>query len=121
VSTTNVLCPSQEEFNLPAYSWYPAPLKRYCERLSITRKPSLANHAKYPAVNWFSFYELRAFLQPLNFHSLDRFDLVDVAQKGALSRVILAIVRTVPVVRLLAYVVTPSTYLVAVKSTAKCR
>src|SRR5688572_8580604 len=28
VSTTNFLCPRQQEFELPLYSWYPAPVKR---------------------------------------------------------------------------------------------
>ena len=27
LSTTNAMCPVQSEFNLPMYSWYPAPLK----------------------------------------------------------------------------------------------
>ena len=42
LSTTNVLRPRQEEFNLPLYSWYPGPLKRYCERLAMTTRPALA-------------------------------------------------------------------------------
>ncbi|MEO6747909.1 MAG: class I SAM-dependent methyltransferase, partial [Caldimonas sp.] len=36
LSTTNRLCPKQQEFALPIYSWYPAWLKRHCERLSTT-------------------------------------------------------------------------------------
>src|SRR5205807_1840429 len=74
ISTTNVLCPLQEEFNLPAYSWYPTSLKRHCERLAVTTRQSLANHAKYPAVNWFSFYSLRDWLTALDFKCYDRFD-----------------------------------------------
>ena len=53
LSTTNVLCPKQMEFELPLYSWYPGFVKRKVERLSVTSHPHLANHAKYPAVNWF--------------------------------------------------------------------
>ena len=56
VSTTNVLCPVQSEFNLPLYSWYPSFVKRRYERLAVTTRPAIANYAKYPAVNWFTFY-----------------------------------------------------------------
>ena len=33
LTTSNKLCPFQQEFNLPLYSWYPNLLKRYFERL----------------------------------------------------------------------------------------
>ena len=115
LSTTNVLCPLQEEFNLPAYSWYPAPLKRYCERLAVTTRPGLANYAKYPAVHWFSFYGLRRFLAPMGFECLDRFDLMDTASKGAQVRHLVSMVRRVPLLRLMAHFATPGTYLIAIK------
>ena len=60
-STTNKLCPAQQEFTLPLYSWYPRFLKRYFEHLAITTRPEIAGYAKYPAVNWFSFYQLRQY------------------------------------------------------------
>jgi ubiquinone/menaquinone biosynthesis C-methylase UbiE len=41
------LCPFQQEFNLPLYSWYPNFLKRYFERLAVTTRPKLANYVKY--------------------------------------------------------------------------
>ncbi|HQT26446.1 MAG TPA: class I SAM-dependent methyltransferase, partial [Burkholderiales bacterium] len=47
LSTTNVLCPVQQEFTLPFYSWYPSFLKRRYEKLSVTTRPELANYAKY--------------------------------------------------------------------------
>src|SRR5262245_22919763 len=43
LSTTNWLCPVQDEFNLPLYSWYPAPLKRGIEKLAVTTRPELGN------------------------------------------------------------------------------
>ena len=116
LSTTNVLCPRQEEFNLPMYSWYPGSLKRYCERLAMTTRPALASYATYPAVNWFSFYGLRDFLKPLGFRCLDRFDLIDTANKGGLAQFIVTMLRAIPLLRFLGHVATPSTYLVAVKS-----
>ena len=116
LSTTNVLCPVQEEFHLPMYSWYPRSLKRYCERLAKTTKPHIAGYAKYPAVHWFSFYSLRAFLEPLGFRCLDRFDLVDPAEKGSLPRLALALIRTARPIRFLGHVATPYTHMAAVKS-----
>jgi 2-polyprenyl-6-hydroxyphenyl methylase/3-demethylubiquinone-9 3-methyltransferase len=116
LSTTNVLCPKQQEFNLPLYSWYPGPLKRYCERLAVTTRPAIANYAKYPAVHWFSFYGLRDFLEPLGFRCLDRFDLIDTAGTGGLAQFIVTVLRGVPLLRFFGHVATASTYLVAVKS-----
>lgn len=116
LSTTNKLCPIQQEFNLPLYSWYPAILKRYFERLAVTRRPQLANYAKYPAVNWFTFYRLRRVLAERGFASLDRFDVMDLSKKGALAKGMVGAVRKAPALRWLAHVATSGTVVVAVKS-----
>lgn len=117
LSTTNVLCPKQQEFNLPLYSWYPPPLKRHCERLATTTRPSIANYARYPAVNWFSYYGLRDFLRPLGFlRCLDRFDVMDAATKGPLQQTVVRALRGSSLLRFLGHVATPATVLVAVKS-----
>ncbi|HSV13894.1 MAG TPA: class I SAM-dependent methyltransferase [Tepidisphaeraceae bacterium] len=116
VSTTNVLCPRQQEFNLPLYSWYPSALKRYCERLAVTSRPSIANYARYPAVNWFSYYALRDFLAPLGFRCLDRFDIVDEAAKTPAQARVVRAIRKSALLRFAAHVATPSLALVAVKS-----
>jgi len=116
LSTTNVLCPIQQEFNLPLYSWYPAPLKRKLERAATTSWPSIANYAKYPAVHWFSYYGLRKFLLPLGFRCFDRFDVIDVATKGAMTRRMLKAIRASSLLRVLAHVATPGVSIIAVKS-----
>jgi 2-polyprenyl-6-hydroxyphenyl methylase/3-demethylubiquinone-9 3-methyltransferase len=116
LSTSNWLCPVQQEFNLPCYSWYPPFLKRYYERRAVTDRPDLANYAKYPAVNWFSVYGLRAYLEPRGFACLDRFDLVDVSDKGKAAQLVLMMLRNLPPLRLLGHVMTPYTVLVARKS-----
>ena len=116
MTTSNKLCPFQQEFNLPLYSWYPNSLKRYFERLAVTTRPQLANYAKYPAVNWFSFYGLRATLSQYGFMSLDRFDLVDVSNKGFVSQWMIRAIRGFPVLRWLAHVSTEGTILMAVKN-----
>ncbi|HXF76425.1 MAG TPA: class I SAM-dependent methyltransferase [Methylomirabilota bacterium] len=116
LTTTNKLCPLQQEFNLPLYSWYPAPLKRHCERLATTTHPEWVNFAKYPAVNWFSFYSLRAFLTPLGFDCRDRFDLIEAPQNPAFKRGVLAAVRRSKMLRRLAHMLTRSTIVAAVKT-----
>jgi 2-polyprenyl-6-hydroxyphenyl methylase/3-demethylubiquinone-9 3-methyltransferase len=116
LSTTNVLCPKQQEFNLPMYSWYPGPLKRYCERLAVSTRPGIANYATYPAVNWFSFYGLREYLKPLGFDCLDRFALIDVSAKGKLAAAIVRLMQQWSLPNFLGHVATSGTYLIAVKS-----
>jgi 2-polyprenyl-3-methyl-5-hydroxy-6-metoxy-1,4-benzoquinol methylase len=115
VSTTNMLCPIQQEFTLPAYSWYPNLVKRHFERLAITTHPEFANHAKYPAVNWFTPYGLRVDLASRGFDSFDRFDLVDVDKKGKLAKQTIASVRALPLLRFLAHVCTSGTTILGVK------
>ncbi len=117
LSTTNFLCPKQDEFALPLYSWYPSALKRYFERLAVTSHPRLAGYAKYPAVNWFSFYSLRTYLRPFGLKCLDRFDLVDIDKKQRGAKLLVTAARQFPLLRLFGHMATPGTYLIAVKST----
>ena len=114
-STTSTLCPVQHEFNLVGYAWYPAPLKRYFERLAVTTRPELANYAKYPAVNWFDPYGLGRELKRRGFSVLDRFDLVDVSGKSGMAKLVIGSIRALPPLRLLAHMCTPGTYLLGVK------
>jgi 2-polyprenyl-6-hydroxyphenyl methylase/3-demethylubiquinone-9 3-methyltransferase len=115
INTSSKLCPKQQEFNLPLYGWYPHRLKRYFEHRAITDRPDLANYAKYPAVNWFSVYGLRDYLEPQGFQCLDRFDLIDTTDKGAAARLVLSLLRSLPPLRLLGHLVTPYTLVVARK------
>lgn len=114
VSTTNRLCPVQHEFTLPLYSWYPAPLKRHYERLAVTTRPELANYAAYPAVNWFTYFQLRDVLSRFGMQAYDRFDSMDARQR-LLRRLALTVIRRIPPVRRLAHVFSPSTALIARK------
>jgi 2-polyprenyl-6-hydroxyphenyl methylase/3-demethylubiquinone-9 3-methyltransferase len=117
MSTTNRLCPVQQEFNLPLYGWYPGPVKRLCERLAKTTHPRLANYAEYPAVNWFSYYGLRGVLTKAGFECMDRFDLIDTAHKRATISAVVHAIRKVPPLRWLAHVATPGTTILAIKRT----
>ncbi len=115
LSTNNVLCPKQQEFDLPLYSWYPAPLKRHYEKLSVTTRPELVNHAQYPAVNWFSFYSLRRAFARLGMSTQDRFDAMNVDSKGTLNRVLISAIRALPPLRFVAHVFTPYTTVIVTK------
>jgi 2-polyprenyl-6-hydroxyphenyl methylase/3-demethylubiquinone-9 3-methyltransferase len=115
LTTTNRLCPVQQEFNLPLYSWYPSRIKRRYERLASTTRPDLANFARYPAVTWFTFYSLRDVLARSGFQSLDRFDVMAARKKSGLPRWAVAAVRAVPPLRWLGHVCTPGTGILAIK------
>lgn len=115
LSTTNQLCPSQQEFTLPAYSWYPKKLKHHYERLSTSTRPELANYAKYPAVNWFTYYQLRNYLQARSFTCLDRFDIAAATDRGFMRNTLLATIKALAPLRFLGQVATPGTILFAQK------
>ena len=116
LSTTNKLCPVQHEFGLPGYSWYPSSLKHRYERLAVTTRPELVNHAKYPAVNWFSYYGLRRYLGERGFQCLDRFDVAALGPDGSAGKLALALIRATPATRWLAHACTPYTAVFAQKN-----
>lgn len=115
LSTSNLLCPKQQEFTLPLYSWYPAPLKRYCVRLARTTHPHIAGYATYPAVHWFTFYQLRNHLRSFGMRCYDRFDMVDLAAQGRVGRAAIGAVRAVAPLRWGAHVLTPYLSLLAIR------
>jgi ubiquinone/menaquinone biosynthesis C-methylase UbiE len=117
ISTTSKLCPAQDEFRLPAYGWYPPPLKRYFERRAVTDWPAVVNHAKYPAVHWFSAYQLGHYLREGGCdETFDRFDVMDTANKSPKVRAAMAVVRNFPPARFLGHVCTPYTLVVGRKA-----
>jgi 2-polyprenyl-6-hydroxyphenyl methylase/3-demethylubiquinone-9 3-methyltransferase len=115
LTTTNRLCPLQAEFNLPLFSWYPTKIKRHYEAIANTTRPEIVNYATYPAVNWFSFFDLRSWMGERGFYSHDRFDVMELKSKGRLNRGLVSIIRSVPMIRYLAHVATPGTMLLAIK------
>jgi len=115
LATNNVIWPLQQEFNLPLYSWYPAPLKRHFEHRARTAQPSLANFATYPAVNWFTYYGLRRSLGQIGFDCLDRFELINVAEKTGVKKLIISMIRAIPPFRWLAVLCAPSLMLLGIK------
>ncbi|CAA9890962.1 conserved hypothetical protein [Candidatus Methylobacter favarea] len=115
ISTSNKLCPKQQEFNLPFYSWYPAVVKRYCENLARTTRPDIAGYAKYPAVNWFSYYQLRKEFLDMGMASFDRFDIIDYNNKPSYQKIIIKFIRNNQVLRWLGHVASPGLSMLAIK------
>lgn len=115
ISTANKLCPKQQEFNLPLYSWYPAALKRYFENLARTTHPEIAGYAKYPAVNWFSYYQLRKQFLTMGMETLDRFDIMDIDNKPAYQQFVVKLIKQHPILRWLGHVATPGLSILAIK------
>lgn len=116
ISTSNKLCPVQQEFSLPLYSWYPGFLKRHYEQLAVTTRPEIAGYAKYPAVNWFSFFSLQRYLRPLGFVCQDRFAMMETRNKSLAVRLARQLVLAFPPLRLLAHMATPYTVVLARKT-----
>jgi 2-polyprenyl-6-hydroxyphenyl methylase/3-demethylubiquinone-9 3-methyltransferase len=116
VSTTNVLNPMQDEFELPLYSWYPGFLKRRYERLAVTTRPELVNHAKYPAVHWFTFFGLKRYLNARGMQCIDHFEVISSEGRPMLQRWALSAIRTFPPLKWLGLAATPATRLYAVKT-----
>lgn len=119
LSTTSKLCPLQQEFTLPLYPWYPASLKRWCVKKSLTSHPQWANHARYPAVNWFSYYGLRDWLAERGLTSLDRFDVLARKPLSPAARAMVRAIRAFPPLRFLAHVVTEGSIVWAFKEPAR--
>lgn len=115
LSTTNKLCPKQQEFNLPGYSWYPASIKRRIVDLSRSRYPKLAGYATYPAVNWFTPYELKAELAKRDFASYDRFDLLRLDSNQGMKGRIASIAADFGPAKWLGHVMTPYSRVIGVK------
>lgn len=116
LSTTNTLCPTQDEFNLPLYSWYPAPVKRRYERLAVTSRPEIANYAKYPAVNWFTYYSLRDALYERGFDRfLDRLDMIELRVADTSRASVAKWLQRIPLARFGCQLATPNSMILAFK------
>ena len=89
------------EFNLPAYGWYPRPLKRWCERKAVTTHRHWVEHARYPAVNWFTYFSLSRWLRVRGFRTFDRFDMLSRRPLSTSARAAVDAVRALPPLRVL--------------------
>lgn len=119
LSTTNWICPVQQEYSLPLYSWYPGPVKRICERAATSSHPHWVNYATFPAVNWFSYYQLKREMKEHGFKTLDRFDIYANGSASSVKRALAFFVSRLPPARLLAQTITPYSLVVAIKTCAE--
>jgi len=111
LSTTNRLCPVQQEFTLPGYSWYPSPIKRRCEKMAVTTHGQWVRHTTFPAVHWFSYYQLRDYLDARGVSSRDRFDVME-TRGSTLRRAVVGAIQSNAPLRWMAHVMTPYTMVV---------
>ena len=115
LSTSNRLCPRQQEFSLPLYSWYPTAIKKWCERKAVTTHPEWVSHARYPAVNWFTYYELQKWFAQRGLRTLDRFDVLARRPLNNWKRFVVGAIRRSPPLRLLGHAMTEGTTVWAIK------
>lgn len=114
LSTTNLLCPVQNEFNLPLYSWYPPFLKRRCEKLAVTTHRDWVSHTAYPAVHWFTFWGLKDFLATRGVTCFDRFDLAAEDSASKIRRMVFRMITRLPPLRVAAYFLVAGTIVAGV-------
>jgi 2-polyprenyl-6-hydroxyphenyl methylase/3-demethylubiquinone-9 3-methyltransferase len=115
ISTTNRLCPSQSEFDLPLYSWYPDSLKKKYEKLAVTTRPEIVSHAKYPAVNWFTFASLSHAFAERGMQPRSRFEVVDAGSRSGAQKAVLGLLKRSRFARWMTEWVTPFTIVYGVK------
>jgi len=118
LSTTNTLCPRQDEFRLPFYSWYPGVLKRKFAMLAQTTWPGIAGYATYPAVNWFSYPGLLGYLKAMGLTPYDRFQLAAIRGITGWKGSSVNWIAEHPLARRLAYFACSSSVVLAVKRPA---
>lgn len=118
--TANRWHPFTREINhFPFYPWVPDRLKRVILSHVMERRPGLVNYTEFPAVNWFTYEQLRAFLEPMGYEVKTRLDLIDPARLTGWKRAVasrLLPVRRMRLVRILYYLYAPDVSVYAVKS-----
>ena len=118
LSTTNLLCPVQQEFDLPGYSWYPRFLKKHFEHVAVTTRPELVNYATHPAVHWFTYYQLRKYLGRHGLVALDRFEMIDSSQMTTFKKVVVSALKSSAILRFLGHIATSYTVVFAYRDPA---
>jgi 2-polyprenyl-3-methyl-5-hydroxy-6-metoxy-1,4-benzoquinol methylase len=115
LTTTNALCPVQNEFTLPLYSWYPGFVKRHCERLAVTTHRDWVSHTAYPAVHWFTYWKLKRFLSAKGMRCFDRFDLAQTDATSGFRRIAFRLIKQLPPLRAAAYLLVAGTIVAGAK------
>jgi|KBSSwiStaDraftv2_1062776.scaffolds.fasta_scaffold07574_7 ubiquinone/menaquinone biosynthesis C-methylase UbiE len=120
--TSSRLHPFQNEVNgFPFYSWLPESLKRPILAWIMNNRPDMVNYTALPAIHWFTFEQLKEFLEPLGYVVYTRLDLVEASQLTgwkALAAPVLRIIQKVRLARYLYYFYSPDVSVYALKRPA---
>lgn len=115
LTTTNVICPRQNEYRLPLYSWWPGFIKKRVPAIVGERYPALANYTPCPAQHWFSFFQLRRELEHRGMRAVDRIDVMALDDKPAPLAALVRLARRSTPVRALFYLFYTGTIVFAFK------
>jgi 2-polyprenyl-6-hydroxyphenyl methylase/3-demethylubiquinone-9 3-methyltransferase len=91
-------------------------VKRRCEKLAVTTHREWVSHTSYPAVHWFTFWQLKKFLAAKGLACFDRFDLAEWDRKSSVHRLASALIRQLPPLRAAAYLLVSGTIVVGLKA-----
>jgi len=120
--TTNRLHPFQNEVNgFPFYPWIPSRLKTPILAIIMKRRPDMVNYTTLPAIHWFTYEQLRKFLDRLGYTVSTRLDLVEPSDlKGwkAAARPVLRLLRGFGAARYLYYFYSRDVSVYAIKRPA---
>lgn len=120
--TTNRLHPFTCEVNgFPFYPWIPGPLKTRILATIMKRRPDMVNYTEFPAIHWFTYEQLKTFLDRLGYTVSTRLDLVEPSDlKGwkASARPALRLIRNIGLARYLYYFYSKDTSVYAIKRPA---
>jgi ubiquinone/menaquinone biosynthesis C-methylase UbiE len=118
--TTNKLHPFQQEINhFPFYPWIPGRIKKRILDKIMQHRPDLVNYTEYPAIHWFSYENLKAFLYSLGYKVCTRLDMIEKADlRGwkAAAKPSLLIIKKVHWLRYLYYFYSNDVSVYAIKS-----
>ncbi|HWM26927.1 MAG TPA: class I SAM-dependent methyltransferase [Woeseiaceae bacterium] len=115
LTTTNVICPRQNEYRLPLYSWWPGFIKRPVPRLVRDRYPALAGYSPCPAQHWFSIFGLARELSRRNMDTRDRLDVMPLEDKSVPLATLVRLARRHAAIRALFYLFYTGTIVFAFK------
>jgi ubiquinone/menaquinone biosynthesis C-methylase UbiE len=120
--TTNRLHPFQTEINgFPFYPWIPSRLKTRILTAIMKRRPDMVNYTDLPAIHWFTYEQVRRFLDRLGYVVSTRLDLVEPTDlKGwkAAARPGLRLIRSIGIARYLYYFYSRDVSVYAIKRSA---
>ena len=121
-TTTNKLHPFQGEVNsFPFYPWLPERMKTPILKAIMKHRPDMVNYTSLPAVHWFSYENLRVFLEGLGYEVRTRLDLVhssDLKGWKAAAKPTLRLIQNVQLLRYLYYFYSSDVSVYALKRAA---